>query len=136
MSRLVGAVALGGRSGARARVCFLLLSLCVVHVRTLVDVHLDSCDRSQAVSFKTVVSIATSSTYKHKQWQLAQSSSSTWWNWQGSWWCSYTSESQGGGEPSLENELGDPLLLVFWREPSKMAFTNSVHFCYRWIVYS
>ena len=23
---------------------------------------------------------------KHKQWQLAQSSSSTWWNWQGSWW--------------------------------------------------
>ena len=24
--------------------------------------------------------------YKHKQWQLAQSSSSTWWNWQGCWW--------------------------------------------------
>ena len=26
--------------------------------------------------------------YKHKQWELAQSSSSTWWNWQGSWWSS------------------------------------------------
>ena len=39
--------------------------------------------------------------YKHKQWQLAQSSSSTWWNWQGSWWSSYNSESQEGGEPSL-----------------------------------
>ena len=26
--------------------------------------------------------------YKHKQWQLAQSSSSTTWNWQDSWWSS------------------------------------------------
>ena len=34
--------------------------------------------------------------YKHKQWQLAQSSSSTWWNWQGSWWSSYNSESSFG----------------------------------------
>ena len=25
---------------------------------------------------------------RHKQWQLAQSSSSTWWNWQDSWWSS------------------------------------------------
>ena len=40
--------------------------------------------------------------YKHKQWQLAQSSSSTWWSWQGSWWSSYNSESQEGGEPSIE----------------------------------
>ena len=40
--------------------------------------------------------------YKHKQWQLAQSSSSTWRTWQGSWWSSYNSESQEGGEPSLE----------------------------------
>ena len=39
--------------------------------------------------------------YKHKQWE-AQSSSSTWWNWQGSWWSSYNSESQEGGEPSIE----------------------------------
>ena len=53
VSRLVGAVALGWRSGARARCCFLpLFSPCVVHVRTSVDIHLDSCDRTQAVSFK------------------------------------------------------------------------------------
>ena len=26
--------------------------------------------------------------YKHKQWQSAQSSSSTWWQWQDSWWSS------------------------------------------------
>ena len=37
--------------------------------------------------------------YKHKQWE-AQSSSSTWWNWQGSWWTSYHSESQKGDAPS------------------------------------
>ena len=40
--------------------------------------------------------------YKHKRWQSASSSSSTWWNWQGPWWSSYNSESQEGGEPSLE----------------------------------
>ena len=37
--------------------------------------------------------------YKHIQW--AQCSSSTWWNWKGSWWSSYNSESQEGGEPSI-----------------------------------
>ena len=36
--------------------------------------------------------------YKNKQWQLAKSSSSTRWNWQGSWWSSYNSESQRGSE--------------------------------------
>ena len=41
------------------------------------------------------------SSYKHKQWE-AQSSSSTWWNWQGSWKSSYDSESHEGGEPSTE----------------------------------
>ena len=40
--------------------------------------------------------------HKHKQWQLAQSSSSTWCNWQGSWWSSCNSESQEGVEPSFE----------------------------------
>ena len=53
--------------------------------------------------------------YKHKQWQLAQSSSSTWWNWQDSWWSSSNSESRGGRKQSLENERGDPLLIVLWR---------------------
>ena len=40
--------------------------------------------------------------HKHKQRELTQSSSSTLWKWQGSWWSSYNSESQEGGEPSLE----------------------------------
>ena len=31
---------------------------------------------------------------KHQQWK-ARRSSSTWWNWQGSWWTPYFSESQG-----------------------------------------
>ena len=60
--------------------------------------------------------------YKHRQWQLAQSSSSTWCNWQGSWWSSYNSESQEGGEPSLEKEREDPLLTVLWRKPSDDGF--------------
>ena len=38
--------------------------------------------------------------YKYKQWKLAQSSSFTWWNWQGSWWSFANTESQEGGEPS------------------------------------
>ena len=39
--------------------------------------------------------------YKHQQWE-ARSSSSTWWNWQGSWWTPYHSESQDGDAPSIE----------------------------------
>ena len=39
-------------------------------------------------------------TYKHQQWE-ARSSSSTWWNWQGSWWTPYHSESQDGDAPSI-----------------------------------
>ena len=34
--------------------------------------------------------------------QWAQSSSSTWWNWQGSWWTPYPSESHDGDAPSTE----------------------------------
>ena len=37
---------------------------------------------------------------KHIQW--AQSSSSTWSNWQGSWWTPYPSESHDGDAPSIE----------------------------------
>ena len=40
--------------------------------------------------------------HKHKQWQLAQSSSSTWWNWQGSWWTPCPSESHDGDAPSTD----------------------------------
>ena len=67
--------------------------------------------------------------HKHKQWQLAQSSSSTWWNWQDSWWSSYNSESQGRSKQNLGKERrGDPLFIVLWREPQKMAFKNSIYF--------
>ena len=37
-------------------------------------------------------------------------------------------ESQGGGKQSLDNERRDPLLIVLWRDPPKMAFKNSIHF--------
>ena len=47
--------------------------------------------------------------WKYKQWQLAQSSSSTLWNWQSSCWSSCNSESQGGGEPILES-TGPPVV--------------------------
>ena len=49
--RLVGAVALGWRSGARALSLPLVFSLCTCAL--LLNIHLDSCDRTQAISFKT-----------------------------------------------------------------------------------
>ena len=52
--------------------------------------------------------------YKHKQWQLAQSSSSTWWNWQDSWWSSYKKEVS-----QVLSERGDPLLKVFGKNLRK-----------------
>ena len=61
--------------------------------------------------------------YSNRNQQWAQSSSSTWWNWQGSWW-SYNSESQEGGEPSIE-WTGRPVSCSIWQESSKMTFTNS-----------
>ena len=38
--------------------------------------------------------------YKHQQWE-ARSSSSTWWNWQGSWWIPYHSEGQNRDAPRI-----------------------------------
>ena len=59
--RSVGAVA-----SERVVASFLCSRLCVLHVHTSVDVHLDSCDRTQPVSFKTVISTAPSSTQQDK----------------------------------------------------------------------
>ena len=73
--------------------------------------------------------------YKHKQWQLAQSSSSTWWNWQGSWWSSYSLESQGGGEPSLER-TERPVIYSILAKTSEDGFQEFNLFCYRLIVFS
>ena len=42
-------------------------------------------------------------THSHRNQQWAQSSSSsTWWNWQGSWWTPYPYESHDGDEPSTD----------------------------------
>ena len=49
--------------------------------------------------------------YKHQQWE-ARSSSSTWWNLQGSWWTPYHSEIQEEMHQVL-SERGDPSLAVF-----------------------
>ena len=56
--RLVGAVALGGRSGVLSLP--LVFSLCTCAL--LLNIHLDSCDRTQAISFKQVISTAPPST--------------------------------------------------------------------------
>ena len=41
--------------------------------------------------------------YSHRNQQCAQSSSSsTWWNWQGSWWTPYSYESHDGDGPSTD----------------------------------
>ena len=45
---------------------------------------------------------ALSTLYSNTSQQWARSSSSTWWNWQGSWWTPYHSESQDGDAPSIE----------------------------------
>ena len=41
-------------------------------------------------------------TYSNTSQQWAHSSSSTWWNWQGSWWTPYPSESHDGDAPRIE----------------------------------
>ena len=62
--------------------------------------------------------------YKYKQWQLAQSSSST----------SVIGKVPGGlltiqkVKEEDSQVLGDPLLKVLWRKPTKMAFTISIYF--------
>ena len=44
-------------------------------------------------------------TYPNRNQQWAPSSSSTWWNWQGSWWTPYPSESHEGDAPSTERTV-------------------------------
>ena len=63
--------------------------------------------------------------YKHKQWE-ARSSSSTWWNWQGSW-TPYHSENQEGDAPSIELKVR-PVACSIWQASSKKTFTNSIYF--------
>ena len=44
-------------------------------------------------------------TYSHRNQQWAQSSSSTWWNWQGSWWTPYPYESHDEDAPSTDRTV-------------------------------
>ena len=72
--------------------------------------------------------------YKHEQWE-ARSSSSTWWNWQGSWWTPHQSESQEGGAPSSEC-TGRLRCLQYLASFFETDFHEFNLFCYRLIVYS
>ena len=56
-------------------------------------------------------------TYSDRSQQWAQSSSSRWWNWQGSWWTPYPYESHDGEE-------GDVLIAVFGTILQGMIFLN------------
>ena len=73
--------------------------------------------------------------YKHKQWQLAQSSSSTWWNWQGSWFF-LTIQKVKEEASQVLNERVDPLFTVLLAKTSQNGFHEFNLFCCRWIVYS
>ena len=65
-------------------------------------------------------------TYYNRSQQWAQSSSSTWWNWQGSWWTPYPSESHDGDAPSID-ERGDLLIAVFGKILLDKTFANSIY---------
>ena len=68
--------------------------------------------------------------YKHQQWE-ARSSPSTWWNWQGSRWTSYHSESQEGDAPSIE-WTGRPVACNIWPASSENTFMISIYFVTDW----
>ena len=74
-------------------------------------------------------------TYSNRSQQWAQSSSSTWWNWQGSWWTPYPSERHDGDAPSIE-WTGRPVDCSIWKDSSGQDFLEFNLLCYRWIVYS
>ena len=87
-------------------------------------VHLVTMDNRKEARRQNQIFLRLTQSNKPKQWE-AQSSSSTWWNWQGSWWSSYNSESQEGGEPSLE-WTERPVSCSIWQDSSKLTFTNSL----------
>ena len=74
-------------------------------------------------------------TYSNTSEQWVQSSSSTWWNWQGSWWIPSPSESHDGDAPSIE-WTGWLVDCSIWKDSSGQYFPEFNLFCYRWIVCS
>ena len=59
---------------------------------------------------------------RNQQW--AQSSSSSWWNWQGFWWTPYSYGSHHGDEPSIDS-TGQPVFQVIGTILQGMFFLNS-----------
>ena len=68
----------------------------------------------------------------YKQWRPASSSSSTWWQWQESWWSSseFTESQEGRGKQRLVIDRGNPLLTELWRKPQTNGFQELILFCY------
>ena len=64
-----------------------------------------------------------------KQWE-AHSSSSTWWNWQSSWWTPYHSESQERDAQNIEWTVR-PVACNTWQDSSEKDFQEFVVFCYK-----
>ena len=62
---------------------------------------------------------------RNQQW--AQSSSSSWWSWQGSWWTPYSHESHHGDEPSIDR-TGWLVIQVFGTSLQGMIFLNPFTF--------
>ena len=100
-----------------------VLTLCHWGIDLISSNHCLSCNDCNKKQEKNHMSVLT---LKHKQWET-RSSSSTWWNWQGSWWTPYHSESQEGDEPSIE-WTGRPVACSIWQAASKLTFTNSMYF--------
>ena len=69
---------------------------------------------------------------RNQHW--AQSSSSSWWSFQGSWW-THSSESHHGDEPSTDRTRW-PVIQVFEKQVFRAWFSWIHLLCYRWIVYS
>ena len=70
--------------------------------------------------------------YSNKRQQWAQSSSSTWWNWQGSWW----TPCHDGDEPSIERTGRPEERLQYLERFFGKRLSWIQYICYRWIVYS
>ena len=94
-----------------------------------VPIHLIS---KQALSTLQQLKEKDAGAQRNQQW--AQSSSSSWWSWQGSWWTPYSYESHHGDEPSTDR-TGWPVVQVLGTI-FRAWFSWIQLLCYRWIVYS
>ena len=70
--------------------------------------------------------------YSNKGQQWAHSSSSTWWNWQGSWWTPCPSESHEGDAPSIER-MEWPIECSFLKDSSGARLSWIQLLGYKWI---